>query len=764
MATSQLAQAGSVQPLPPVTGADNRLGLDDILPGTPPGQSATWAGLAAAAGARVNRWEFRWDRIEPSAGIWSFAADDAAVAASQAAGIGVEGILIGTPGWAVARGQKPGNGVPKGLYRPVADPRNLWATYVRQTVLHYRGLVRWWEVWNEPDLSFFWSGTPAEYSRLLGVAERVIRSLDPTAHVVLAGMVVPDLAFVSSVLSRVAASPTGPAFDIAAWHAYGDAAQVYTNLLRFRALLNADGLGSKQIWVTEDGFPASNPNGEPRQAAYVLQTIVYALAAGASRILVYRASDDPSGKEWGLLSASGAPRMGYVAFQIAARYLSHVAAIVRAPSPNLERFTFYRRDQRVTVFWTRGVQDHQVTLQAAQPLARLVDWTGQTSAAIPAGGRLRLMAPGAAYNAGIDASGKVVGGPPTLEIENNTPPADLGPAVISAPVTGAQRKMVLFNPSSQPESVQVAPAGTTAERIVVQLPADSVRSVDLDLLAGPDFSGPYVFASTGPLAEQALSESGDSAAVAPTTQWYLPAAPARLALMNGSGSVATATVTVFGWRGHILARSAIVLGPHASAGWDAPPGPGVRRSAVTVTATAPVAVWAQPAVSAVPAPSTSWFAVRPAESDLTLFNPGTAPAAVDVHYIGAPAVSGEQLRLPAHHSYLLPTEAAQAVSIVSSQPLTAATAGTPSASAGLSSQTTIDVSLALAGESTGVAVYNPADRPAHVSVSIVIGDHVRQSQLTVDPGQVSSVPARRPASAPSGVSLQSDTPIVASAE
>src|SRR5690242_16878608 len=114
-------------------GADGRLGLCNILPGDAP-TGTPWAALARDAGARINRWEFRWDRIQPKAGDWDFSADDQAVNASQAAGIRMDGILIGTPGWGAAKGQKPGNGVPRGLYRSPTDPRNLWASYVRQTV------------------------------------------------------------------------------------------------------------------------------------------------------------------------------------------------------------------------------------------------------------------------------------------------------------------------------------------------------------------------------------------------------------------------------------------------------------------------------------------------------------------------------------------------------------------------------------------------------------------------------------------------------
>jgi hypothetical protein len=261
---AQSARAGSVSVLPPVTEADGRLGMCDVLAGSSKA-GTSWAAMAYNAGARVNRWEFRWDRLEKKRGVWNFSADDPVVASDTANKLSTLGILIGTPGWAAAPGKRAGNGVPAGLYLDPSDPRNLWAEYVRGTVRHYAGQVSTWEVWNEPDLSFFWSGNAHDYFRLLKVADLVIASVDPYAQVSAAGMVAPDLRFLTRVLQVARADPgwqaNGGYFDIAAWHAYGPARLLYDNVIRVRALLNDYGYVDTPIWITEDGFPSSNPNG-----------------------------------------------------------------------------------------------------------------------------------------------------------------------------------------------------------------------------------------------------------------------------------------------------------------------------------------------------------------------------------------------------------------------------------------------------------------------------------------------------------------------
>ncbi|MGH2444222.1 MAG: hypothetical protein ACRDFX_13790, partial [Chloroflexota bacterium] len=502
--------AGPIQVLAPVVNADGRLGLCDVLSGNVPGQSGTtWAQLAYNAGARINRWEFRWDRIEPRRAHWDFSATDAVVSGDQQAGIGVEGIIDGTPGWGSGKGQPPGNGVPKGLRLPITDSRNLWADFIRGLVAHYRGQVKYWEIWNEPDLAFFWHGTANDYYRLLRVAYRTIKQVDPSAQVLIAGMVDPSMSFLQHVLddgARYGTAPAQRAFDIASWHAYGAARSLYWNLLKLRHLIAIRGFGTVPIWVTEDGFPASDPNGIPRQAAYVLQSIAYALAAGADKVLVYRASDDPLPKTWGLVSSSGVPRPGYVAFQVAAEYLASTQVVSYVPTGNLERFVFYQPDRRITLMWNRGIKDQTFSVPAGHPTISAIDWQGVTSALTPIAGAIQVTAPGASYDAGgVDPRAAIVGGPPVLLAEDNTAPSNLSNQTYLTPVSGANRSLLVLNPGDTPSTVQVSASNRPNERQVVQLAPQSLGTIDLDLLSGRNYHGMYLLSSTTPILGEAAS-------------------------------------------------------------------------------------------------------------------------------------------------------------------------------------------------------------------------------------------------------------------
>jgi hypothetical protein len=751
--------AGSVQPLSPVNAADGRLGLCDVLPGTAP-SGASWAQLAYNAGARINRWEFRWDRIEPQAKQWNFASDDAAVHDSLGAGLSMEGILIGTPHWAAAHGEPAGNGLPRGLALPPGDPRNTWASYVRGVVLHYRGQVHAWEVWNEPDLKFFWHGSPDQYFQLLKTAYVVIKGVDPSATVLMAGMVVPDLTFARRVLFDAAHGPDSDLydgyFDAVAWHAYGNASLVYSNIERFRGLVASAGFSNVPLWVTEDGFPSSNPNGEPRQAAYVLQTIAYAFAAGAARVIVYRESDDTGSKTWGLISAAGQPRMGYVGFQVAARYFAHAAAVTYAPDAGLERFSLYQAGQRLTVMWSRALGQRVATLPAATGPAGLIDWQGDTTRVSPVDGQLSVTLPGATYNQGVDAHSSVVGSPPVIVDQTNGVPAGVAPQEYVRAVTGPHRSLAVLNQRGSPVSLVVSAAARPVEQEVVEMPPQSVQTVDLDLLAGSAYAGSYVVRSSQVLTIQASSDRSVGATSAPSRSWYGSTPPNAVRVINpGTGST-TVRAAGYGMSGREMARASFAVSGHGSRPLQLPPAKGLRS--YVVTASQPILLSGS---AAVPQPQPSWYAIHPTASHLSLFNPNDQTSLVDLHFLGAPTVTGQQLKLGPRHSFIVRTHGAHAVVVSSTRALAVAPGRAQPDGPSLVSQATTSAALATGGPVTHVALLNPQNEPAHVSYALI--DHMQSEQhsVVVPPGHVATVLARRAGEAPRGVIVHSDVDIVA---
>ena len=83
--------------------------------------------------------------------------------------LNVLGQFFTVPYWAGGAGRKLPK--PVGNPYPYGGPCDLdaFGNYVTQTVKHFPG-IRYWEIWNEPDVSMFWNGFTEEFAALCKVA------------------------------------------------------------------------------------------------------------------------------------------------------------------------------------------------------------------------------------------------------------------------------------------------------------------------------------------------------------------------------------------------------------------------------------------------------------------------------------------------------------------------------------------------------------------------------------------------------------------
>jgi hypothetical protein len=159
---------------------------------------------------------------------------------------------------------KPETLEPRGPGTRAQPPADLdeWAQVVRAYVSHfkemgYTGLH--WEVWNEPDIDFFFVGGPEEYVRLYVATAQAIKEVDPTARVggTADSSVTSPHAKLLPLLSHIQAHPEVP-LDFVSYHDYadpvGDGQPPFVldwHIGDVIALLNATGLGSRDIYITE---------------------------------------------------------------------------------------------------------------------------------------------------------------------------------------------------------------------------------------------------------------------------------------------------------------------------------------------------------------------------------------------------------------------------------------------------------------------------------------------------------------------------------
>jgi polysaccharide biosynthesis protein PslG len=168
-----------------------------------------------------------------------------------------------------------------------------YGSVVGQIVSRADRVIRDWEVWNEPDTSAFFDGTPQQYAFMLRTAHDAIKAADPAADVLLGGISGPaGMGWLGQVLAAPGAD-AAHAFDTANIHERGDLWSLAGDLAAWRRFLAAAGY-SGPLWVTEHGYP-SDPayqydpgytGGEPAQAAYLAASIPTLVDAGASEVFV----------------------------------------------------------------------------------------------------------------------------------------------------------------------------------------------------------------------------------------------------------------------------------------------------------------------------------------------------------------------------------------------------------------------------------------------------------------------------------------------
>ena len=290
--------------------------------------------LAGAAGIRWVRISMAWSWIEPNPGRFTWTAHDALVDGARRHGMEVLGTLGFTAVWNSTAPPEVTRAVDRERYPP--RDYEAWGRYVYETAAHFRGRVRYWQVWNEPDLGGngpfgFWRGSEPEFARLLAVAYESVKRADPEAQVVLGGL---SLGGSPGVLNRdflpaILHDPAYPAaryFDVLDFHHYGPAAEAKRRYDYVQAELAKAGAAGRPVWVTEVGSPSNETGREPPeyagpegQARYLREMVPYLLSLGVARVFWFTLFDTPVvGPQFdrhGLLDETLAPKPAYDAYR-----------------------------------------------------------------------------------------------------------------------------------------------------------------------------------------------------------------------------------------------------------------------------------------------------------------------------------------------------------------------------------------------------------------------------------------------------------------
>jgi hypothetical protein len=351
--------------------------------------SGPWLSRATGEGAQIVRVSLPWSAVaprvpppgfraaDPASPGYSWASVDATVRSLTSARLQVLMFVLDAPSWAEGPGRP--RGATPGAWRPSARQLGL---FTRAAALRYSGRypdpgapgavlprVRYWEAWNEPNLSIYLSpqwtrragggyapAGPTLYRRMLNAFYASVKQVAPT-DVVIGGATAPfgdrpggsrmqPVTFWQQLLCLHGAALHGVAcdrahFDVLDHHPYDIAGPLVhaldpgdvsipdmgklTRLLR--AAVRAHTVlpsGPKAVWTAEIGWTSRPPDplGTPlvRHARWLEQALYVLWREGVSAVLWLQLSDQtlgitPTALEAGLYFADGRPKPATIAYR-----------------------------------------------------------------------------------------------------------------------------------------------------------------------------------------------------------------------------------------------------------------------------------------------------------------------------------------------------------------------------------------------------------------------------------------------------------------
>ena len=259
--------------------------------------------LARESGVRWAKQQLLWASIEQSPGEFDWSTYDAIVDLFREHDIEVIARLDWPPQWVakpdwVPPAVRANNNVPPADYGD-------YARFVGATAEHFKGRVRFYQIWNEPNLVGEWGlnpshpADPREYARMLHAAAAAARQADPNAVILSAPLAIntetvdiagnmSDLEFLRGLYEAGAQGD----FDILSANAFGmdqpPEAEPDEETLNFRrvelqrAIMEEHGDADTAVWFNEYGWNAAPPDAmeqhwqrvtEEEQAAYTVEGV-----------------------------------------------------------------------------------------------------------------------------------------------------------------------------------------------------------------------------------------------------------------------------------------------------------------------------------------------------------------------------------------------------------------------------------------------------------------------------------------------------------
>ena len=233
----------------------------------------------AATGIHIHRQPFTWETIETSPGTYDFSATDRYMERIAASGMRVLPVLFDAPDF---HNKKRDNPTANGIFSPPKNGKVL-GKFGAALIKRYgpkgsfwRGkpgkfkrnsAIRSWQLWNEPNLRFYWGGRPnaKQYVKVLKQAYRIMKRADGKAEIVTAGM--PESSTKRAIglkkyITQMYKAGGKKWFDTIAVNAYAKNTKDLNRRIKLvRKVMKKRGDKKAELWITEIGWADAGKKG-----------------------------------------------------------------------------------------------------------------------------------------------------------------------------------------------------------------------------------------------------------------------------------------------------------------------------------------------------------------------------------------------------------------------------------------------------------------------------------------------------------------------
>jgi len=180
---------------------------------------------------------------------------------------------------------------------PLKDIRD-WRNWVAAAGNRYKGKIRYWEIWNEPDVSdnnvkCNWSGSAKDLAILTKEAYAILKKIDPNNQIIspspgiLGPLSITEPNYLDSYLKELKA--LNGTVDIIGYHTYiaeAPESQTWKYIPDLRSIAQKYGFANTPLWNTESGWLMADVSAS-QAAAYVSRAHILDWAMGIKRHYFY---------------------------------------------------------------------------------------------------------------------------------------------------------------------------------------------------------------------------------------------------------------------------------------------------------------------------------------------------------------------------------------------------------------------------------------------------------------------------------------------